>query len=67
MSVDVTVDFNDVLRDALGRLLAEESKYAPVLDGEGRVSGVLSMDVIAQALNVPASETRTSSELVMDE
>jgi osmoprotectant transport system ATP-binding protein len=67
MAVDVEIDLNDVLRDALGRILAEESKYAPVLDGHGRLVGLLSLDVIAHALNVPASETRTSTELVPDE
>src|SRR4051812_5163263 len=46
------VDMDDVLRDALGRLLDKESRYAPVVDSSGCVTGILSMDAIAQALHV---------------
>ena len=61
---DPTVDLDDVLRDALGRLLSEETRYGAVIDGAGRVVGVLSLDLVASALHIPPSEARTSSELV---
>jgi len=64
---DPVIDLDDVLRDALGRLLAAETRYAPVVDARGRMAGVLSMDVIGHALQVPAEETRTSTELLSDE
>ena len=60
------VELDDVLRDALGDLLAAETRYSPVVDPSGRMVGVLSMDVIGHALHVPAEETRTSSELIAD-
>ncbi len=60
------IDLDDVLRDALGRLLDSEMRYAPVVDGAGRVTGVLSIDVISHALHVPPEETRSSTELVAD-
>jgi osmoprotectant transport system ATP-binding protein len=61
------IDLDDVLRDALGHLLAAESRYGPVVDARGRMAGVLSIDVIGHALQVPAEETRTSSELLAEE
>ncbi len=61
------IDLDDVLRDALGHLLSYETRYGPVVDGSGRMVGVLSMDVIGHALHVPAEETRTSSDLLADE
>ena len=61
------IDLDDVLRDALGRLLAAESRYGPVVDARGRMAGVLSMDVISHSLQVPAEETRTGADLVADE
>jgi osmoprotectant transport system ATP-binding protein len=61
------IDLDDVLRDALGHLLAAETRYGPVVDARGRMVGVLSMDVIGHALQIPAEETRTSTELLADE
>jgi osmoprotectant transport system ATP-binding protein len=61
------VELDDVLRDALGDLLAAETRYSPVVDADGRMVGVLGMDVISHALQIPPEETRTSSELVADE
>jgi osmoprotectant transport system ATP-binding protein len=60
------LELDDVLRDALGRLLGEETLYGPVVDGRGCVAGVLSLEVIAQALQVPAEEVPSSSELVAE-
>src|SRR3954449_4958235 len=61
------IDLDDVLRDALGRLLAAESRYGPVVDAKGRMAGVLSMDVISHSLQVPPEETRSGADLVADE
>ena len=58
------LELDDVLRDALGRLLAQETRYGPVIDADGRVAGVLSLEAIAHALQLPASEARSGSELL---
>jgi osmoprotectant transport system ATP-binding protein len=61
------IDLDDVLRDALGHLLAHETRYGPVVDGSGRMIGVLSMDVIGHALQIPPEESRTGTELIAEE
>jgi osmoprotectant transport system ATP-binding protein len=58
------IELDDVLRDALGDLLAGEVRYGPVLDSQGRVAGVLSLDTIAHALQIPAEQTRSGADLV---
>jgi osmoprotectant transport system ATP-binding protein len=62
----LTVELDDVLRDALGRLLSAESQYAPVLDARGTTVGVLSMEAIGHALHLPADRAGSSSELVAE-
>jgi osmoprotectant transport system ATP-binding protein len=52
------LDLDDVLRDALSDLLAEEAQYGPVVNERGEVVGVLSIEILAHALktdpeNVP--------------
>jgi osmoprotectant transport system ATP-binding protein len=54
------VELDDVLRDALSDLLAADTHYAPVVDARGRVAGVLSLEVISQALSSPA-QARTGA------
>jgi osmoprotectant transport system ATP-binding protein len=44
------LELDDVLRDALSDLLAEEAQYGPVVDARGQVVGVLSIEILAQAL-----------------
>jgi osmoprotectant transport system ATP-binding protein len=51
------LELEDVLRDALADLLAEEAQYGPVVDGRGAVTGVLSIEILSHAL-------RTDPELV---
>jgi len=58
------IDLDDVLRDALANLLVAETRYAPVVDGEGRVAGVLSLEVIGHFLHEAPAESRTGAELV---
>ena len=54
-SPDPRLELDDILRDALSDLLQAESLYAPVLDGDGRIAGVLSVEVIADFLSSPAA------------
>ncbi len=44
------IELDDVLRDALSEMLEEETQYAPVVDERGVVAGVLSVEMIGQAL-----------------
>jgi osmoprotectant transport system ATP-binding protein len=58
------IDIDAVLRDALGALLGEESRYGAVVDGRGCVVGVLGLDLIAQALQQPASEVPSAGDVL---
>jgi osmoprotectant transport system ATP-binding protein len=44
------VELEDVMRDALSDLLQAETHYAPVVDGAGRIAGVLSVEIISEFL-----------------
>ena len=44
------VELDDVLRDALSELLAAEVQYGPVVDPQGRVVGVLSIELLSHAI-----------------
>jgi osmoprotectant transport system ATP-binding protein len=58
-SPDPVLDVSDVLRDALSDVLQAESRYAPVVDGTGRIAGVLSVEIVSEFL--------TSDEALTDE
>jgi osmoprotectant transport system ATP-binding protein len=58
------VELDDILRDALSDLLATETRYAPVVDGDGAAAGVLSLEVIGRFLHAAPSEARSGAELV---
>jgi osmoprotectant transport system ATP-binding protein len=58
-SPDPIVDRDDVLRDALSDLLQAETLYAPVVDHQGRIAGVLSVEIVSDFL--------TSKEALTDE
>jgi osmoprotectant transport system ATP-binding protein len=49
-SPDPVLDERDVMRDALSDLLQAETRYAPVVDGDGRIAGVLSVEIISEFL-----------------
>jgi osmoprotectant transport system ATP-binding protein len=49
-SPDPVLDVGDVLRDALSDVLQAESRYAPVVDGSGRIAGVLSVEIVSEFL-----------------
>jgi osmoprotectant transport system ATP-binding protein len=53
------LDVSDVMRDALSDLLQAESQYAPVVDGSGRIAGVLSVEIVSEFL--------TSDDALTDE
>ena len=48
---DPILDVADVMRDALSDLLQAETRYAPVVDGDGRIAGVLSVEIISEFLS----------------
>ena len=50
------VELDDVLRDALADLLQHRAQYGPVVDAAGTVRGVLSIDVLAQAVNADPAQ-----------
>jgi osmoprotectant transport system ATP-binding protein len=47
------LDRDDVMRDALADLLQGEAQYAAVTDHEGRIDGVLSVEIISEFLASP--------------
>jgi osmoprotectant transport system ATP-binding protein len=47
---DPMLELEDVLRDALSALLEHGSLYGPVVDGQGRVVGVLSVEIVSDFL-----------------
>jgi osmoprotectant transport system ATP-binding protein len=48
---------DDVMRDALADLLQHESQYAPVVDHQGRIAGVLSVEIISEFLASPEAKS----------
>jgi len=50
---DPVLELDDVMRDALSDLLQAETRYAPVVDAEGRLAGVLSVEIISEFLTSP--------------
>ena len=61
------VELDDILRDALSDLLSSETRYAPVVDGDGRAAGVLSLEVIGRFLTTAPTDARTGTELLEDD
>ena len=50
------LDLDDVMRDALADLLQTETQYAPVTDANGRIAGVLSVEIISEFLVSPEAK-----------
>jgi len=61
------LEMDDILRDALADLLTGETRYGPVIDAQGRVRGVLSLEVISNFLQEPPTESRSGADLVREE
>ncbi len=55
------LDRDDVMRDALADLLQGEAQYAAVVDHEGRIDGVLSVEIISEFLASPKAKTEEHS------
>ncbi len=51
------LDRDDVMRDALADLLQGESQYAAVTSHDGRIAGVLSVEIISEFLGSPQAKT----------
>ncbi len=51
------LDLADVMRDALADLLQGEAMYAAVTDHDGRIAGVLSVEIISEFLASPDAKT----------
>jgi osmoprotectant transport system ATP-binding protein len=58
------VELDDVLRDALSDLLQSETQYGPVVDADGHVAGVLSVEIISQFLSSGSVAERAPAERV---
>ena len=56
------LELEDVLRDALSDLLAEEAQYGPVVDERGAVTGVLSIEILSQALKTDPEEVPSGAD-----
>jgi osmoprotectant transport system ATP-binding protein len=50
------LELDDVMRDALSDLLQTETQYAPVIDADGRIAGVLSVEIISEFLTSPEAK-----------
>ncbi len=50
------LELDDVMRDALADLLQTETQYAPVTDAQGRIAGVLSVEIISEFLVSPEAK-----------
>ncbi len=55
------LDRDDVMRDALADLLQGEAQYAAVVDAEGRIDGVLSVEIISEFLGSPRAKEEEHS------
>ena len=53
---DPLLDLDDVMRDALSDLMQTETQYAPVTDADGRIAGVLSVEIISEFLTSPEAK-----------
>ena len=61
------VELDDVLRDALSDLLQNETQYGPVVDAQGQVAGVLSVEVIGHALKSDPEDVPSGADSVLAE
>ncbi|MGI8726921.1 MAG: ABC transporter ATP-binding protein [Solirubrobacterales bacterium] len=50
IAVDPVLDLDDVMRDALSDLLGSESMYGPVVNSDGSIAGILSIEIMAEFL-----------------
>jgi osmoprotectant transport system ATP-binding protein len=60
-SPEPMVELDDVMRDALSDLLQAETRYAPVVDAERRIAGVLSVEIVSEFLTSDEALTEEHS------
>ncbi len=58
------VELDDVLRDALADLLSSETRYGAVVDRDGALAGVLSLEVIQHFLHAAPPASPTGADLL---
>ena len=58
------LELDDVLRDALSDLLADEAQYGPVVDERGAVTGVLSIEILSHALKTDPDEVPSGADAI---
>jgi osmoprotectant transport system ATP-binding protein len=64
-AAEPVLEMDDILRDALSDLIASDTRYGPVVDAQGRVTGVLSLEIISSFLVQHGSdEARSGADLV---
>jgi osmoprotectant transport system ATP-binding protein len=51
------LECDDVMRDALADLLQAQSQYAAVVDRNGRIAGVLSVEIVSEFLGSPKAKS----------
>jgi len=60
------VELDDVLRDALADLLSSETRYGAVIDKNGSLAGVLSLEVIQHFLHAAPAASPTGADLISE-
>jgi osmoprotectant transport system ATP-binding protein len=60
---ETVLELDDILRDALSDLLADEAQYGPVVNERGEVVGVLSIEILAQALQGDPRDVPSGADL----
>jgi hypothetical protein len=50
------LEVDDVMRDALADIMQSETQYSPVVDAQGRIAGVLSIEIIQDFLASPQAK-----------
>jgi osmoprotectant transport system ATP-binding protein len=60
------VELDDVLRDALADLLSSETRYGAVVDADGSLAGVLSLEVIQHFLHAAPAASPTGADLLAE-
>jgi osmoprotectant transport system ATP-binding protein len=60
------VELDDVLRDALADLLSSETRYGAVVDKNGSLAGVLSLEVIQHFLHAAPAASPTGADLLSE-
>ncbi|MDX6689827.1 MAG: osmoprotectant transport system ATP-binding protein [Solirubrobacteraceae bacterium] len=60
------LELDDVLRDALANLLSSETRYGAVVDHNGTLAGILSLEVIQHFLQVAPPASPTGADLLRE-